>query len=1551
MPDAIYQPLDTTSPLSKPVNADAISRTLDQANPDNSLEAITKGVPLVASSAATQLWNGVGTLANIAIPFADPFKTDVRGDALVYGDSATRYYDAHRGGIDFAGTVVGSFIPSTLGLKALKAAQTAGRVSEDLAGSVGLLTNQAEAYYLNRAVDAVSRGANPRAFSLAAGAAGGVKFGLQAVAAETATFAALNQSPIYDGVEDVGDFVSNIALVGGVFGGLGGAYKMLRAPGTTFFSEALGRNTTLEEVKNLSSQARQSAAHFEVSKPLAGTTFADTSNILGKDIKMLEGEAAAHVKAKEVGTNIPAVDVYKAQHGDDVSLAYRTGREEDLTKLNPYKEGTAQYDSFAARLKADADARVVAMNANKFNAVSRFTPQEDLRKHVLSSLDNLTPASRDAVLANATKMEWATVAGTKNPGISFVDLKTGEIANSAQVLAHDMGTVGLKGTAVKYADKSVKFTTTEFADLSKRTVDEHNVAYFYKEQIVGKDGKAAITDILSPTDLPTIDAYMKHLKGFSIKGANGNTITLTGEDAARTLESIKRQAFDEMIKADTSITYAELKARLNVSDGFLTGGKYSDEGHLWGATDFTQPSKAQITYGSGDRVRNIWEVKGVTFQDTRIRAMKEANARVAENILELTQPLPEVPITRFTGKDTFGGKILSANPDYNTAEEIATYVGGIIQRVSQKMTDSRSRAMLRADSVLQRTGVGSKAMAEIAAVRRLVTSSEEKLFLEEGNIVLKLNNDGVVTSEVVASVLEPEALQWLEAYHGYQKSLAIRKATAQRAVGGRGFDEEALYFQPPHPMDTKFRAFVSDKTGNLGMVYASTQKDLAEKIQLVQANHKDFTIFQEAHTDAYKKVQGEYDSLLSTRGKVTIDSAMHRSGTLSDMFPTTNPIDFTRQIHSGLARSEKDIIYKAINLRYGQSLAEAEQLAVTLNQPNGSYAKLYNVLTNSIDTTTPWAIFQGQVVRGVDHLVSMSWNTARGLLDKKMTIEQAEAREIAERFNPNGGANIFDSPQLWAMSGRKDFSGAAAKAIYETNHVMRTLQLGLDYINGLVQAAGFPILALPQIRAAMGNAGESGAHLKIMHQAIKDIMDAKSRTEILKRGIDGGVVSEDMYKYHDLLDSHANLVNATGSMDALRQSTTVKQKVGKLLDTLQTPTALAERYTALAAYRMGELSYMVGKEATLIDKVAMDAFAANFSRKVVGNYVAAQRPQIFQGILGSAVGLFQTYQGTYFQQAARFLEKPAGAKNLAMMGALQGTIFGAQSLPGFEAANYAVAGQWNDRREDFRTNLSGTPEVLGLGEVGDAMLYGAMSSSLGSALWTRGDVNPRLPMGGAPWNLENLAQFQYVKNILGAIGQWKDSVSNGGSLTMSTAEAIAHANLNRPLTGIMEFMTGVHTTKGGMLESAVSNDLLSVATAMRIAGTRPLHEVIATAETYKMGMVKAEEQKRLTSVAYALRSRLLSEPDDALDKEVISEFAKRYAEAGGNPKGFNKWFLANVGKASTPRAQQFADKIKNDPYAISYQQLAAPEGLDMLEAPSSAEVKAKLKELDSKAKQ
>lgn len=1548
--DAILEVADPSHPLSNPVNVDLVNSAIDAANPNSSAQTLYKGIPLVASSAATQLWNGVGTLANLAIPFADPFKTDVKGDALLPFSGTHDYYLKHQEGIDFVGTVVGAVIPSTLGIKALKFAQAAGEVSGAARGTVGLFTNQAEAYYLNKAEGAIAAGLSPRMLQGASAAAGGFNFALEGIAAETATFAALNQSPMYDGVHDVGDFIGNVASAGGTFGVLGTAFKLARASGKTFYSEALGRNTTLSEVKNFTSQARQNAAYFEASNPMAGAKFQDPASLLGVDMKLLEKETKLQMggtyesTGKSLGnTTDNKVATSTVTHGDDLSLAYKTGRVEDLTKLNPYPEGSALRNTLANTLEQDAKNSIVQSNIHKGKAIIAFTPQEDLRKFVSSSLDSFTPIQRDAILAKATKMEWATVKGTADKAVSFVDLKTGEIANSAQVLAHDMGivTIPKSGANVQYAGKVVNFKSTEFADLSKLPVDEHNVAYHYVDNLVAKNSKAAVTDVISPTDLPKLDAYMKRVGGFSILDENGNAIKLVGTDATSTLESIKRQAAEAMF-ADKNITYAELNARLNTSDEFISRGTIT-EGNLYGATDFSKPSKAQITYSDGGRISNIWEVKGNTFQDARIRVMKETNARIAEQLLGVSSPMADINLAGFTGKDVLRGKVLSANPEFGSQEELLTYEGGRVAKSITDMAGVRSKAMLRVDNGLQRLGKGSRAMAELTSAIHMITSSAENMYLEGADIVTRAMVNGKRVSTVVASLYEPAAQEYLTAYSKLQQSIGIKKAVANRALGGRGFDEEALYFQPPHPADTKYRAFMVDKEGNVGMLYAGTEMDLAKKKLAVSNNHPELTLYTEESSDVYKQVMGEYVSALSTRGKLKIDSAMRSNGTLSNIFPTTDPLDFTRSIHAGLARSEKDIIHSAINLRYGQQLAEADYLAKSLNQPNGVYSKVYNTLTNSVDTTTPWAIFQGQTVKGIDHLVAMTWGSARGMLNNKLSIDQAEAADIASRFVQNKGINIFATPELWEMSGLRTFNGTAAKAIHETNNVMRAMQLSYDYINGLVQVAGFPILALPQVRAAMNNKGDTGVHLKVMHQAVKDLMNPDTREALLQRAINDGVVSEDMLKYFDMLDSHAGLVNATDSVDALRQATGVKQKISKVMDAIQTPTALAERYTALASYRMGELAYGIGKEGIQLNPLAVSAFAANFSRKVVGNYVAGQRPQIFQGVLGSAVGLFQTYQGTYFQQAARFLEKPDGVKNVAMMGGLQGAIFGAQSLPGFSAINHVIATNWNERHADFQSNLTteeGAPSIAG---IGNAFLYGSLSAGLGSALWTRGDVNPRIPLNGMPWNLENLSQYQYVKNILGAMGQWQDSISNGGSLTMSSAEAIAHANLNRPLTGIMEFLTGVHTTKGGMLETAVGNDLLSLATAMRLAGTRPLQEVIATAETYKMGMVKAEEQKHLSAVAYALRSRIMSSPDDAKDQAVIDEFAKRYSELGGNPKGFNKWFMSNVGKATTPRAQQFADKIKNSPYAQAYQDLANPEGLDMLKAPSKEELKAVLK--------
>ena len=63
-----------------------------------------------------------------------------------------------------------------------------------------------------------------------------------------------------------------------------------------------------------------------------------------------------------------------------------------------------------------------------------------------------------------------------------------------------------------------------------------------------------------------------------------------------------------------------------------------------------------------------------------------------------------------------------------------------------------------------------------------------------------------------------------------------------------------------------------------------------------------------------------------------------------------------------------------------------------------------------------------------------------------------------------------------------------------------------------------------------------------------------------------------------------------------------------------------------------------------------------FVNRVHGNYIASQRPIAFQGPVGQAMSLFQTYQFNMLQQLFRYVEN-GEAKTLAILAGLQTTIF------------------------------------------------------------------------------------------------------------------------------------------------------------------------------------------------------------------------------------------------------------------------------------------------------
>jgi len=98
-----------------------------------------------------------------------------------------------------------------------------------------------------------------------------------------------------------------------------------------------------------------------------------------------------------------------------------------------------------------------------------------------------------------------------------------------------------------------------------------------------------------------------------------------------------------------------------------------------------------------------------------------------------------------------------------------------------------------------------------------------------------------------------------------------------------------------------------------------------------------------------------------------------------------------------------------------------------------------------------------------------------------------------------------------------------------------------------------------------------------------------------------------------------------------------------------------------------------------------------FVNRVHGNYVSSQRPVAFQGPIGQAMGLFQTYQFNLMQQVFRHIEN-GDKKSLAILFGLQSSLFGLQGLPGFQALNTHIVGNASNNPDhtDFYSSFPQT---------------------------------------------------------------------------------------------------------------------------------------------------------------------------------------------------------------------------------------------------------------------
>lgn len=330
-----------------------------------------------------------------------------------------------------------------------------------------------------------------------------------------------------------------------------------------------------------------------------------------------------------------------------------------------------------------------------------------------------------------------------------------------------------------------------------------------------------------------------------------------------------------------------------------------------------------------------------------------------------------------------------------------------------------------------------------------------------------------------------------------------------------------------------------------------------------------------------------------------------------------------------------------------------------------------------------------------------------------------------------------------------------------------------------------------------------------------------------------------------------------------------------------------------------------------LDDVGVTIFARDFMDKVVGNYHAAQRPTMFQGSMGAAMSLFQTYMLSMAQRIYGHLEM-RDFKALGKMMLTQASIFGTGSLPGFNPISQMIGEHFSDNNVDL---ITGTYRAIP-DKMANVLLYG-MPSSMGPAMYSRGELAPRGPttIGEFPSVSIATQAVQSVMSVARAVGSDVEDVPR------AIGQALSMQSISRPLARTSELVTGYSVTRQGNT-IAVPEEVWTVTGVLsRMMTTRPLEEAklrdaIHLDRVYG-SIDRRKRQKATAELRTAIRNKTLS--DDKLHR-----IAEQYLRTG-SPQGWRAAVTEAIMTTNTSGREVFLNKLQPDnPFMHMIDQMDGP---------------------------
>ena len=714
----------------------------------------------------------------------------------------------------------------------------------------------------------------------------------------------------------------------------------------------------------------------------------------------------------------------------------------------------------------------------------------------------------------------------------------------------------------------------------------------------------------------------------------------------------------------------------------------------------------------------------------------------------------------------------------------------------------------------------------------------------------------------------------------------------------------------------------------VAVIIAKDAAGLEQKIANLGPGYETYT---KTDIKTYHSIRGDYDYNRNFN-ESGINSDLARKGILNDMYPETNIEATIADTLNWNSRSETRLARDYVELANSQLFAEVESMgsrfanAATSRKP-GSQSSLLPAVNN------PYQDF----IR-----------TALNVQDKESYKLWTVANEKAEAFF-SSAFNVAASAFQSAVKGEDSFQAASAasqrmglgnvyggtvdalatynsiaakmpptnwlsKFVATTNSILQAAAIRLDTFQTLINVSSMPVLGMAELNSARGTLMKellttelpdgSGKVVpsitKVLFDSIPDWFNKDIREPLLVRYREIGAVRD---RSSDYIDQAIEAMAFPGK--TLTDS--------ELANKLKAAVDFGAKLTG-ADYGETFVRFMVARSADKLYSAAGYTgtdLANNIStmvNRVHGNYVASQRPIAFQGPIGQAIGLFQTYQFNMMQQLFRYVEN-GDAKSLAILGGLQTSLFGLNGLPGFQAINNHIVGNAANN-PGHKDAYSTVPNLIG-DTLGKYLLYGSLSAVTGSGLYSRGDINPR-QLTILPINPLDYPAIAGGIRFLGNLIDTGDRLAQGGDIASTLLMGFEHNSLSRPLSGLAQMVQGFTTTADGSLVSAVPNgfndnsagwnDVVSLANMSRLMGSRPLDEAVVMDALYRKTAYEAKDRSRIESLGGAFKADLYS-TQGMVDGNTVSDFTAKYTAAGGFAPNFGaaviNWTKSTtIGKAN-----------------------------------------------------